>query len=189
MKVLVSGGSACGKSSFAEKISSRLNEASGAKKMMYLATLDKNSGGDTSERILRHQKMRFGKGFETFELAICDGKFSLAPLDLSAKNEAFSTVLVEDFGNLVARTVFSSKTDSDFALDKFISKTTDFLFGLSQKFENVVAVTNEIFFGGNDFSDFYMETYAKTLSAVNRNFAEKCEKVFQVVAGIPVELK
>ena len=61
MTTLVTGGSKCGKSSFAEKM---LEGFPGRK--VYIATMQP-FGEDASEAIERHRKMREGKGFETVE--------------------------------------------------------------------------------------------------------------------------
>ena len=62
MTTLITGGSKCGKSSFAEKL---LNDFTGRK--IYIATMQP-FGADAFEAIERHRKMRAGKGFETLAL-------------------------------------------------------------------------------------------------------------------------
>ena len=61
MITLMTGGSACGKSSYAESLAVRLNGP-----RYYLAAMQPYGEGG-AEKIARHRKMRRGKGFETIE--------------------------------------------------------------------------------------------------------------------------
>ena len=61
MTTLITGGSKCGKSSYAEKL---LDGFAGRK--IYIATMEP-FGSDAQEAIKRHRLMRKGKGFETLE--------------------------------------------------------------------------------------------------------------------------
>ena len=77
MTVLVTGGSKCGKSHFAESL---FNDLEGEK--IYIATMQ-HYGEEAFAAIERHRKMRSGKGFETIEQYQADVKRSLG----SRKNE------------------------------------------------------------------------------------------------------
>ena len=55
------GGSACGKSGWAEDLACRLGGP-----LIYLATMEP-WGQEGAERIARHRKARVGKGFSTLE--------------------------------------------------------------------------------------------------------------------------
>lgn len=189
MKVLVYGGSASGKSELAESISVEYGKKNPEKKMMYLATLDENSGGDTTERIKRHRKMRQGKGFSTFVLSL-DSK----GLNLKGENEEhlssasrFSVILLEDLGNLVARVIFSSENYNECNHEKYVEKIMKFLDFLSGLCENFVIVSNDIFLEEINLSDTYMKGYYKILSEINNKFSSVCDKLIQVVAGLSIE--
>jgi len=197
MKILVYGGSASGKSIFAEeKAVSLFGKSSSEKKsLVYLATMDRNSGGDSAERIMRHREMRQGKGFSTVESSVsdCDSFLSdlLEKLSETIENSAYSSVLVEDVGNLVARVVFS-----DFANAKIHSGDSFFsdkIFSFAEKASSIcsdiVFVSNDIFLEKKDLADIGMLCYFKTLSSINKRLSSISDEVFRVVAGIPIELK
>jgi adenosylcobinamide kinase/adenosylcobinamide-phosphate guanylyltransferase len=197
MKVLVYGGSASGKSSFAEeKTVSLFEESSSEKKsLVYLATMDRNSGGDSEERIRRHREMRQGKGFSTVESSVsdCDSLLSdlLEKLSCAAESSVGDSVLLEDVGNLVARVVFADfskvqkHSDDSFFSDKIFS----FAEKASSICSDIVFVSNDIFLEKIDLSDIGMLCYFKTLSSINKRLSSFSDEVFRVVAGIPIELK
>jgi adenosylcobinamide kinase/adenosylcobinamide-phosphate guanylyltransferase len=61
MKVLLTGGSACGKSTYAESLAVRLGG-----RLWYIAAM-RPFGEESQMRIERHRRMRAEKGFETIE--------------------------------------------------------------------------------------------------------------------------
>ena len=197
MKVLVYGGSASGKSSFAEEKTVSLFEesASERKSLVYLATMDRNSGGDSEERIRRHREMRQGKGFSTVESSLLDGDAFLhdllEKLSCAAESSVGSSVLLEDVGNLVARVVFADfpkvqkHSDDSFFSDKIFS----FVEEASSICSDIVFVSNDIFLEKIDLADIGMLCYFKTLSSINKRLSSFSDEVFRVVAGIPIELK
>ncbi len=197
MKVLVYGGSASGKSLFAEeKAVSLFGKSSSEKKsLVYLATMDRNSGGDSEERIRRHREMRLGKGFSTVESSVsdCDSFLSdlLEKLSETIENSAYSSVLVEDVGNLVARVVFSDFANAKIhSGDSFFSdKIFSFVEKASSICSDIVFVSNDIFLEKIDLADCGMLCYFKTLSSINNRISAVSDEVFRVVAGIPIELK
>ena len=94
MTVLVTGGSKCGKSHFAESL---FNDFPGEK--IYIATMQPY-GEEAFAAIERHRKMRSGKGFETIE------KYT----DIGGVNVPESCgVLLECMGNLCANEMFCSE--------------------------------------------------------------------------------
>ncbi len=202
MKVLVYGGSASGKSLFAESKALSLFEKSTCKekKLVYLATMDRNSGGDSEERISRHRKMRQGKGFFTLETCSIENSpvdgdvflFDLLEkLSLATKSSAYSSVLVEDIGNLVARVVFSDfskvkiHSDDSFFSDKIFS----FIEKVSSVCDDCIFVSNDIFLEKIDLSDCGMRCYFKTLSSINKRISEFSDEAFRLIAGIPIDVK
>ncbi len=186
MKILVLGGASCGKSAFAEKLSENLFVENSSKNLVYLATLDPRSGGDTKERIARHQKQRNGAGFLTVEMFVCDGELCFfkdaKKTDFEKSFPPDSTVLLEDVGNLAANVLFSKNGKNAFEkIDSFLEK-------LFEKCKNVVFVSNEIFLEKLS-DDKEITAYFRLLSRINQKLSSVCERVFFVVAGIPVLLK
>ena len=61
MRILLTGGSACGKSTYAETLATRLDS-----ELYYIAAM-KPYDDEAYAKIARHREMRSGKGFETIE--------------------------------------------------------------------------------------------------------------------------
>lgn len=166
MMILVSGGSKCGKSGYAESLFADYH-----KRKIYLATMHP-FGDEAREAIERHKKMRLGKGFSTIEkytdidsLEIPDG----------------SGVLLEDMGNLLANEMFSEgNTDRNYT-----EKILRGIEKISRSAELFVIVTNSVFSDGITYPN---ETalYIKNLSEINRRIAENADRVFECVYGIPI---
>ena len=94
MLILVTGGSASGKSAHAERL---LCEHAAASRL-YLATMQP-FGAAAEKRIARHRALRQGKGFETVECPL-----NLAGLELPRR---YDGILLEDLGNLLANELFA----------------------------------------------------------------------------------
>ena len=221
MNFLITGGEASGKSAYAEKIALELAQTEQLP-LFYVATLDKESGGDTAERIEKHKNMRAGKGFETIEQTK-----NLKKLTLPQKN---GVVLLEDLGNLCANELFSTPTspiaierddtNTNYASSGKIKSTasgaanlsasiTVFADGVAQKIvhslaslaaqaRHFIVVSPDIFlepqtFIAPDGSEIPFSTdlliFMQTLASACNSWAEKCENVVQIVAGIPVPVK
>jgi adenosyl cobinamide kinase/adenosyl cobinamide phosphate guanylyltransferase len=88
---LITGGSGCGKSTWAEGLAVRLGG-----RRYYLATMPVVDG-ECEARVARHQAQRAGKGFETIERAVDIGGAPVAP---------GATVLLECLPTLMANEMF-----------------------------------------------------------------------------------
>ena len=97
MFIIVTGGSASGKSEYAENLVPNTGNR------VYLATMEP-FGAEAETRIARHRKLREGKGFKTIE----------CPVNIGNCFEACRGrhVLLEDLPNLVANEMFSSHAHS-----------------------------------------------------------------------------
>ena len=168
MTTLITGGSKCGKSSFAERI---LEGFPGRK--YYLATMQPY-GDDAHKAIARHRKMREGKGFETIEQYT-----GLGTLELPGG----SAVLLECMGNLCANEMFRDETVCD-PTECILSDIRE----LSSKTQILVLVTNQV---GCDAMDYPDETsrYIRILGEINRRLADDADTVVECVYGIPLVLK
>lgn len=164
MVVLFTGGSGSGKSSLAEN---RAAELGGS--LLYIATMIP-CGEESEKRILRHRKMRAGKGFETVE---CYG-------DLSEVTQYADTMLLECLPNLAANIMFGQKCKN--AFDVIMKNITKL------RCENLVIVTDEISSDGITYDD-ETEKYIKLLGKLNYKIAQKADEVYEAVCQIPVRIK
>ena len=168
MTTLITGGSKCGKSSFAEKM---LDRFQGRK--VYIATMQP-FGEDAFEAIERHRKMRAGKGFGTIEKYTDIHEISL---------DADCAVLLECVGNLCANEMFSSSKITC-PTEKIVSGIRS----LSESVSECVIVTNQVSSDGISYSDGTAE-YIRAMGDINRYIAEFADNVIECVYGIPVLLK
>ena len=128
-------------------------------KMLYVATM-KPYDDECLKHIERHRKMRDGKGFRTVECA--------------------DTILLECMSNLTANVMFSDNNEN--AFEKIIGGI------LNLKSENIVIVTNEISSDGIEY-DGDTKMYISLLGRINSALSKRADKVYEVVYGIPIEIK
>ena len=169
MLTLVVGGSASGKSAFAE----RLAVQSGLPRF-YVATM-RVWDAESEKRVARHRAMRREKRFETLECPL-----HLEKLDMPARG----TALLEDMGNLAANELY----DPDGAGENAAAAILRGIENIAQQCENLILVSNEVFSGGADYAGD-TDRYLRTLAAVNNAAAARADAVVRVVCGIPVYYK
>ncbi len=165
---LISGGSKCGKSSFAESL---FSDFSGEK--FYIATM-LPSGEEAFSAIERHRKNRAGKGFATIEKYRDIGEISLPE---------GSGVLLECLGNLLANEMFCGE---EIKLPN--KKMLDGIMHLKNAANRMVIVTNDVSRDGILY-DEKTELYKKNLSELNRKIAEISDCAVECVFGIPIVRK
>lgn len=166
MMILVSGGSKCGKSGYAESLFADYHE-----RKIYLATM-RPFGDEAREAIERHKKARSGKGFSTME------KFT--DID-SLEAPDGSGVLLEDMGNLLANEMFSENNTP-------CNYTEKILCGIEKIRHSAglfVIVTNNVFSDSFDYPET-TALYIKHLSEINRRISERADRVAECVYGIPI---
>lgn len=169
---VVTGGSASGKSAYAENEIMKLKEAKPDARLIYLATMVPY-GEDTRQRIQRHIGLRAGKGFETVE---CFG--GLKELGWNSND----IVLLECMSNLLADEIYEKGNPSP---------VEDILEGISRicnEAAHLVVVTNEIFSDGIPYEADTVR-YINFLGEINRRMAAMADNVTEVVCGIPVPMK
>ena len=103
MFLLVYGGSASGKSAYAEQRTVRLHQQSTAGQLIYLAAMKPYSQA-AQQRIRRHRRLRAGKGFRTVERYT--DLYGLCQDPAFARAAAGSTILLECMSNLTANEIF-----------------------------------------------------------------------------------
>ena len=163
---IVTGGSASGKSEYAENIVPNTGSR------VYLATMEP-FGSEAEARIARHRKLREGKGFETIECPVNIGNCLEACRD--------KHVLLEDLPNLVANEMFSSHAHSTAGIAEQI-------LDLAHISESLICVTGILTADGRKYDESTME-YLKELAAIERTLAAHADRVIEVVCGRGSELK
>ncbi len=185
MKVLVTGGSASGKSAFAEKIA-----CSFVGPHIYFATM-RPFGEDGRRRIARHRELRRDRDFLTVE---CYERYEELCLSEALGFDApDSTLLVECVGNIVANVQFGGELSSDaFTCGAFetvlAEKVVRGILSLADQCQNIVVVTNEVGCDGIEYAP-ETQTYVHALGAANCRLAAEFGAVFEAAAACPLALK
>ena len=169
MMILLTGGSACGKSSYGESLCLRFSEP-----RYYIAAM-RPYGEGSHEKIQRHRSLRRGKGFETIERYT-----DLAGLTLPRKGVA----LLECICNLTANEMFDES-------GKITDPTAAVLSGtdsLRKQCSTLIVVTNDV---GSDSKSYDPDTkaYIRALGKINAALAQKADVVCELVCGIPLLLE
>lgn len=175
MNVLVTGGSASGKSVFAERLACRLSP-----QRTYLATMA-GKGREAHERIARHRAQRADKGFVTIE---CLGTLRVSQLQA---RDGGGVALLDDVGNLVANALFAS--DGSMAVaGEVLTRLEQEVCALADGFDHVVIVGNEVGAEGCTGSEGTV-AWVRLMGALCCRIAAWSDLVVEVVAGCPVVVK
>lgn len=186
---IVYGGSASGKSSYAESFAMSLQ---GEGRLLYIATMypykwnTTEIDPETMQRIERHRAMRADKGFDTVE---CYRHVE----HIVAKRQ--DVLLLECMSNLLANEMYlepDSNAGSDMAetMSPVSNKIVQALIDLSMRVQELVIVTNDVFSDGGSLTyDESTREYVKNLAEINCALAREAATVTEVVCGIPVIVK
>lgn len=199
---IVYGGSASGKSSYAESFAMSLQ---GEGRLLYIATMypykwnTTEIDPETMQRIERHRAMRADKGFDTVE---CYWHVE----HIVAKRQ--DVLLLECMSNLLANEMYLEPDSDDGGLAETMSevektgvgmsetlspvskKIVQALVNLSTRVQDVVIVTNDVFSDGGSLTyDESTREYVKNLAEINCALAREAATVTEVVCGIPVIVK
>ena len=193
MITLVTGGSGSGKSAYAESL---LYSCEGIR--YYIATMQIYDA-EGEKKVERHRKLRAGKGFLTIESPMNVGKIQFVcagePGQAQYRQEAErkgqcssekKSALLECMSNLTANEMFTK--DGMKSEDEVVEKIVSEIQTLSQKLDNLVIVTNNVFEDGVIY-DAGTTEYLRALGRINAALARLADRVAEVVVGIPVELK
>lgn len=193
MITLVTGGSGSGKSAYAESL---LYSCEGIR--YYIATMQIYDA-EGEKKVERHRKLRAGKGFLTIESPMNVGKirFECAGESEQAQyrqetvrkvqgSSEKKSALLECMSNLTANEMFTK--DGMKSEEEVVEKIVSEIQILSQKLDNLVIVTNNVFEDGVIYDAGTME-YLRALGRINAALARLADRVAEVVVGIPVELK
>ena len=179
MFTLVTGGSGSGKSSYAEEI---LSSYGGVK--YYLATMqvyDKEG----ERKVLRHRRLREEKGFLTIESPV-----NIGCIQFDDKDDDRS-LLLECMSNLLANEMFCPEAKAASGEKSAFPVAEKILWGikrLSSACKSLIIVSNNIFDDGIDY-DLMTKKYMTELSFINCQLAKQADKLYEVVCGIPLEVK
>lgn len=167
MTVFVTGGSGSGKSLLAEQISFQLKR----EPFYYLATMQMWDA-ECEARIVRHQKQRAGKGFQTVETP---DHLAEAALNL----ETGGAALLDCISNLTANEQFGTHA-SDPA-----QTVIDGVLAVQKRLTNLVIVTNEVC---SDVipEDPAMQAYLQYMGRINCALAKMADVVVEVCSGVPI---
>ena len=168
MLALVSGGSASGKSRFAEDLAA--GRSAGTR--IYVATMQVWDE-ESRRRVARHRAMRAGKGFATLE----------CPVDLKGAGVPEGcALLLEDLTNLAANEWFGvGRAGAEQRVRSGLNRIKD-------RAALAVVVANELFSDGIEY-DKETADYLACLARLNRAAAQMADRVYEVVCGIPVRWK
>lgn len=167
MKVMLTGGSACGKSTFGETLAMELGSP-----RVYIATM-RPYGEEGLAKIARHRKMREPKGFSTIERQTDLGEVGVDPS---------STVLLECVCNLMSNEMF----DEDGTMHDVWEKVVSDILDLAGRCENIIVITNDV---GSEYLDAYDDgtaEYARAIGRANIELAKHMDCVCELVCGIPI---
>ena len=186
---IVYGGSASGKSSYAESFAMSLQ---GEGRLLYIATMypykwnTTEIDPETMQRIERHRAMRADKGFDTVE---CYRHVE----HIVAKRQ--DVLLLECMSNLLANEMYlepDSNAGSDMAetMSPVSNKIVQALIDLTTRVQELVIVANDVFSDGGSLTyDESTREYVKNLAEINCALAREAATVTEVVCGIPVIVK
>ena len=186
---IVYGGSASGKSSYAESFAMSLQ---GEGRLLYIATMypykwnTTEIDPETMQRIERHRAMRADKGFDTVE---CYRHVE----HIVAKRQ--DVLLLECMSNLLANEMYlepdsNAGTDMAETMSPVSNKIVQALIDLSTRVQELVIVTNDVFSDGGSLTyDESTREYVKNLAEINCALAREAATVTEVVCGIPVIVK
>ena len=169
MRILVTGGAASGKSSYAEKL---LLSMSGPH--YYIATM-RNDNSESERKVSSHRKRREGT-----DIILIEKDTDIGNADISS-----GTVLLECLATLYANEMFDNSGNYRNVMDK-VEKD---ILALSEKADNIIIVANEV---GKGFDSDYSEgtkEYIKELGRLEHSLSQRFDKIIYMTCGIPMTIK
>ena len=168
MRVFISGGAKCGKSTLAQNLAVALGQ-----KRYYVATMI-STGEEDNARIRRHIADRDGMGFETVECF----RNVLDCLETADRNGTF---LVDSVTALMQNALFPA--EKNYELDRDAAKRcAEELTAFAEEVANVIFVSDYIYSDVQRYSES-TELYRRCLADVDRRLAAVCDTVVEVSGG------
>lgn len=169
MRILLTGGSGSGKSTYAEQLARALPAP-----RCYIAAM-RPYDEESLVKIRRHRAQREGADFLTIER-----ETNVGAIDFPARG----TALLECMCNLLANEMFDEAGGERDVYDQILAD----LSALEEKCDTLIVVTNEVGGDGGAYSESTAR-YLETLGRLNRALAARFDVVAELVCGIPVVLK
>lgn len=173
---IITGGSASGKSAWAEQLILSYGEHC---RRFYIAAM-KPWDAEVQKKIIRHQQMRCRKRFTTIE---CYTDLCSLRLPPPKPGEPLA-VLVECMSNLAANEMYDIGGTEPEILNRIMSG----IGRLQTMAAYIVIVTNEVFSDNGSYSDETLR-YRKLLGMINQELCRQAQLVTEVVYGIPIRIK
>ncbi len=180
MLTLVLGGSASGKSEYAENLTSSCFKQYKEMKILsketkiYLATM-MPFDDEMRCRIKKHRVQRCEKGFRTIEQYT-------DVANIAVTNEEI--ILLECMSNLLANEMYREGAD----LENLEEKIVQDIACLERKCKHLIIVSNDVFHDGCAYAD-ETKRYLTILGNINQRLAMQAKEVVEVVCGIPLYIK
>ena len=170
MLILLTGGSACGKSSYGEKIA-----LLGPKPLYYIAAMQPYDD-ECLKKIARHRELRKDKGFETIE--------RYTGVDTLELPQTGGTALLECVCNLTANEMYIRPDAPVDPVETVVAGVVN----LRRQTDTLIVITNDV---GSDNEIYSEETrcYIRAWGMINARVAAMADRVYELVAGIPLPLK
>ena len=170
MLILLTGGSACGKSTYGEDLA-----VQGPKPLYYIAAMQPYDD-ECLKKIARHRTLRADKGFETIE--------RYTGVDSLQLPQTGGTALLECLCNLTANEMYIQPESPVDPVEKVVAGVEN----LRRQTDTLIVITNDV---GSDNEDYSEETrrYVRALGEINARVAQMADRVYELVAGIPLCLK
>ena len=170
MLILLTGGSACGKSAYGEKMA-----VLGPKPLYYIATM-RPYDDECLKKIARHRELRKDKGFLTIE--------RYTGVDTLELPEKGGTALLECLCNLTANEMYIQPDAPVDPVETVVAGVEN----LRRQTDTLIVITNDV---GSDNEEYSDETrrYIRALGTINAQVATMADRVYELVAGIPLPLK
>lgn len=198
--IYVTGGAKSGKSKFAEDL--LLNMNNGNQKNIYLAT-SLIYDEEMDIKVSLHKKRRQDRwitveGYKNFYESL-EKKFVeiySKKKEIYEKDIFINNMLVDCLTNMISNIIFENidiewsnpTKDQIEKCDEVIEKEVEKLIEISQKFENVIIVSNEL--GMGIVPSYPLGRYFREIAGkMNQKIAEIADEVFFVVSGIPIKIK
>lgn len=170
MRVLLTGGSACGKSTYAEALAVTLPLP-----RYYVATM-RPFDEECHARIQRHRAMRAEKQFETIERYT-----GVDEIEFPRRG----TVLLECLCNLTSNEMFGEAGQLDRNAGQRVLAG---VLALESRCDDLIVVTNDVASDGFGYTPEVLE-YVRVLGEVNRALAARFDAVYELCCGIPLAVK